>query len=313
MKAVRMTKGGPRVVSIARPRRRSGEALIRVKYAGLCNTDLEIVRGYMGFDGVLGHEFVGTVEAADSAELVGRRVVGEINVAPKNFFGPDARHAAGREVLGIVGRNGAFAEYVTLPERNLCCVPENVSDLAAVFVEPLAAACQVLESVRLTPGDRVLILGDGKLGLLCAMVLVCQACGVFMRGHHAAKLKIARSLGVEVRPERFPNDGFDVAIEATGSPRGMQAALTAVRPRGTVVLKSTVARPGRTNLNLAVINEITVVGSRCGRFAPALLLLERGLVRPEVLVTKVVRLDAAVGTFEKAVRGDGIKYIFDCG
>lgn len=273
---------------------REGEALVRVRLAGVCNTDLEIVRGYAGFEGTLGHEFVGEVERAPGApELEGRRVVGEINAGCGRCHlcrAGDSRHCPARTVLGIHGRDGAFAEYLQLPVANLLLVPDEVPDERAVFTEPLAAACAVTERAAVETETRVAIVGDGKLGLLCAQaVKATTGAGVTLVGRHDGKLGIARARGVRtVKSDELPasfDRAFDVTVEASGSPAGFETALRLLRPRGTLVLKSTFH--GSTELSTApvVVDEISIVGSRCGRFRPALELLRRGAIETDALIT----------------------------
>jgi alcohol dehydrogenase len=260
-----------------------GEALIRVKLTGVCNTDLELVKGYMQFQGIPGHEFVGVVERAPGAEeWQGRRVVGEINAACGDC--PTCRagrptHCPHRTTLGIAGRDGAFAEYLTLPICNLLPVPASLPDEIAVFTEPLAAACQILQQVHVRPTDRVVVLGDGKLGLLCAQVLALTGCDLTVVGHHQEKLDLLAQRGIlTALDDASVAPGADLIVEATGHPGGYAAARRLVRPRGAIVLKSTYHGSLETNLTMVVVDEVTLVGSRCGPFAPALRLLERGLV-----------------------------------
>jgi threonine dehydrogenase-like Zn-dependent dehydrogenase len=297
---------------------REGEALVRVVLAGVCNTDLEIARGYAGFEGTLGHEFVGVVERAPGAEeLEGRRVVGEINAGCRRCQwcrAGDSRHCPERTVLGIVGRDGAFAEYLQLPAANLLPVPDEVPDERAVFTEPLAAACGVAERVRLEPETRVAVVGDGKLGLLCAQALkAATGAGVTLVGRHDSKLEIARGRGVRaLKTEELPatfERCFDVAVEASGSPAGLETALKLLRPRGTLVLKSTFH--GTTELNAApvVVDEISIVGSRCGRFRPALELLRRDAVEVDALVHEEFPLSEGVRAFERAAEPGVLKVL----
>ena len=287
----------------------AGEALVRVTLAGVCNTDLEIARGYAGFRGTPGHEFVGVVERAPGApELVSRRVVGEINAgcgACGLCLAGDSRHCPARTVLGIVGRDGAFAEFLQLPAANLLPVPDEISDERAVFTEPLAAACGITERVQIEEGARVAVVGDGKLGLLCAQALkVMTGASVTLVGRHQSKLEIARRRGVEtVTTEELPSSfvrAFDITVEASGSPSGFETALKLLRPRGTLVLKSTFH--GTTELNSApvVVDEISIVGSRCGRFAPALELLARDAVETDALVQEEFPLSEGPRAFERA-------------
>jgi alcohol dehydrogenase len=268
--------------------RREGEALVRVRSSGVCATDLEILKGYMGFRGVLGHEWVGVVAEADDRTWIGRRVVGEINVAcgqcslcRRNL----PTHCTERTVLGISGRDGAFAEYLSLPLRNLHRVPDALSDGQAVFTEPLAAACAILEQVSVRPTDRVAVLGAGRLGQLCARVLALTGAEVTAVARHPAKLE---RLPVGIRrltaDRTDARDPLDVVVECTGSACGLELASRLVRPRGTVVLKTTVGSTHTIDLAPWVIREITVVGSRCGPFASALRLMEQGLVDPSALI-----------------------------
>ena len=293
MKALRFENGQLRLSDLGVPAR-EGEALVRVRLAGVCNTDLEIVRGYAGFEGTLGHEFVGEVERAPGApELEGQRVVGEINAGCGRCQlcrAGDSRHCPARTVLGIVGRDGAFAEYLTLPAVNLLPVPDEVSDERAVFTEPLAAACGINERVKIETETRVAVVGDGKLGLLCAQALkAATGAGVTLVGRHDSKLEIVRGRGVRaLKADELPasyDRSFDVTVEASGSPSGFETALRLLRPRGALVLKSTFH--GTTELNTApvVVDEISIVGSRCGRFKPALELLRRNAVETDALIS----------------------------
>ncbi len=317
MRALRFDEGGLRVAEVATPSR-AGEASVRVTLAGVCNTDLEIARGYAGFRGTLGHEFVGVVESAPGApELVGRRVVGEINAgcgACELCLAGDSRHCPARTVLGIVGRDGAFAEVLQLPTVNLLPVPDNVPDERAVFTEPLAAACGITERVRVEPDARVAVIGDGKLGLLCAQALkVLTGANVTLVGRHQSKLDIARRRGVEtLKADELPSSSartFDVTVEASGSPGGFETALRLLRPRGALVLKSTFK--GATELNAApfVVDEISVVGSRCGRFAPALELLASERVEVDALVHEEFPLSEGVRALERAAAPGVLKVL----
>lgn len=293
MRALRVGDGATSLVDLPGPEA-DGEALVRVVLSGICNTDLELARGYAGFRGTIGHEFVGVVEDPGGGQIPrGRRVVGEINAGcgacPRCLRG-DPRHCPTRTVLGIVGRDGAHADLLRLPARNLLAVPDHVPDEHAVFVEPLAAACGVLEACPIDPGARLAIIGDGKLGLLCAMALADRT--PLLVGKHPAKL--ARVPGLETAsPDeaRRRGRGFDVVIEASGGPDGFALALDMLRPQGTLVLKSTFH--GDTPIDAArlVVDEIRVVGSRCGRFAPAIDLLSRGAANVGALIGEVMSLD----------------------
>jgi len=291
----------------------SGEALVRVRLAGICRTDLEITRGYLGFRGTPGHEWVGHVIAADDPTLVGARVVGEINLAcgrcPACATGL-RRHCPNRRVLGIVGADGALADFLVLPAANLHRVPESVTDTDAVFTEPLAAAFEILEQVPDVGGGRALVLGDGKLGLLVAQVLASAGAQVTLAGHHPAKLACARRLGIHTGAAR---PGADLVVDATGSAGGLPAALALVRPRGTVVMKTTVAAPHQLDLASVVVNEVTVVGSRCGPFSPALEALAGRRVSVAPLVDAVYPLDDAVAAFTRAATPETLKVLVDTG
>ena len=299
------------------PKPAPGEALIRVSLVGICNTDLELVKGYKQFRGVPGHEFVGVVERAPGAEeWNGRRVVGEINAACGVC--PTCRanrptHCPHRTTLGISGRDGAFAEYLTLPVRNLHPVPDALSDEVAVFAEPLAAACEILEQVHVRPTDRVVVLGDGKLGLLCAQVLALTGCNLTAVGHHQEKLDILARQGIPaVLEDGLVKEGIDLVIETTGHPGGYAAARRLVRPRGTIVLKSTYHGAFDADLTMAVVDEITLLGSRCGPFGPALRLLERGTVEVIPLIQARYPLSEVLTAFEHAARPGTLKVLVDC-
>ena len=297
----------------------NGEALIRVLLAGICNTDLEIVRGYLDFQGILGHEFVGIVEAVHEGSgasvprsLIGKRVVGEINAAcsrPDCYYCQRGMptHCPERTTLGIVNRDGAFAEYLTLPIANLHLVPENVSNEEAVFVEPLAANFEILEQVHLKPTDSVVILGDGKMGQLAAQVLTLSGCEVIMVGKHEEKLALAAQRGVSTYvlkdATQFSLDHgrrVDMVVECSGSAQGLEIALRLVRPRGTLILKSTVADSSTLHLAPIVIDEIRVQGSRCGPFAPALRALNQHLLDVRPLLSADYSLDEGLEAFRYA-------------
>lgn len=309
MLALRYEKNRLSLTQVSPPPSARGEALVRVLLSGICNTDLEIVRGYAGFEGTLGHEFVGVVEeSAEAPELVGRRVVGEINAGCgicQLCVGGDARHCPRRTVLGIVGRDGAHAEFLRLPAINLLPVPDEIETERAVFAEPLAAACAIAECVEIAAGMRAVVIGDGKLGLLCAQALrVLTGAQVALVGKHRTKLEIAARRGVETFmleevPRMFAR-ACDVVVEASGAAGGLALALDLVRPRGTLVLKSTFH--GTTELNAArlVVDEIRLVGSRCGRFHPALELLREDRVDVASLVSEEFPLADAVRALERA-------------
>ena len=290
---------------------RQNEALVRVTRAGICNTDLEIVHGYANFIGTLGHEFVGVVEDSPDKLQIGRRVVGEINVGCGHCGlcrQNDPRHCLNRTVLGIRGRDGAFAEYLSLPPQNLFEVPKGVSDRQAVFTEPLAAACEILEQVRIDPGSRVAVLGDGKLGQLIARVIRITGSDLILIGKHMGKLELAAKAGIKTvlldNLKVDPAMPFDYVVEASGSAKGLQLALDLVRPQGTVILKSTFHGDVTLDTSRIVVNEISVIGSRCGRFEKALELLETGQVEVESLIASEFKLmDGVAAMAEAALPG----------
>ena len=311
-----------------RPDLQPGEALIRVLLAGICNTDLEITRGYLAFEGVLGHEFVGIVEnvhegpgASRPIYLIGKRVVGEINAACRRsdclYCSQNMpTHCPDRTTLGILNRDGAFAEYLTLPVENLHIVPDNVSDEEAVFVEPLAANFEILEQVHLKPTDSVVILGDGKMGQLAAQVLPLSGCEVMMVGKHEEKLALAARHGVRTfvldDPQSFRLENrrrVDLLVECSGSAQGLELALRLVRPRGTIVLKSTVAAQSTLHLAPIVIDEIRLQGSRCGPFAPALRALSQRRVDVLPLISACYSLDEGLDAFEQAGKKGMLKVL----
>lgn len=298
MLAVHLEYGRIETRRVAKPRRGPGMALVRVLYAGICNTDLELQRGYYGFRGRPGHEFAGEVVQADDPPLAGKLVVGEINLSCENCDWCArglGQHCPRRTVLGILKHPGAFAEFVVLPERNLHLVPPGIPSEQAVFVEPLAAACEILDQVKIPRGAPVAVLGDGKLGLLIAQVLQAHGARVHQFGRHKDKLRIAEHAGVvgELAGQTTPAASYDWVVDATGSPEGLQTAVAMTRPRGTVIMKSTVH--GRVSIDTApvIVNEITLVGSRCGRFEPALKLLAAGKVRVDEMISQVFPLAGA--------------------
>jgi len=328
MKALRYENGSVSVTDVPKPVA-DGEALVRVTLSGICNTDLEIARGYAGFAGTIGHEFVGVIEEVSggaqaslpaghehSAGLTpGIRVVGEINAgcgACDLCRAGDPRHCANRTVLGILGRDGAHAEFLKLPLINLLPVPDEVSDERAVFTEPLAAACGILERVSISEDSRVAVIGDGKLGLLCAQVIDTTGAKVTLIGKHENKLRIAARRGIEaitLNEALKRASQFDVAVEASGSASGFALAQQLLHPRGILVLKSTFH--GKTEIDAAtlVVNEISVVGSRCGRFAPALELLKCGAVDVESLIDGQFPLVAGVQAMDEAGKAGVLKIL----
>jgi threonine dehydrogenase-like Zn-dependent dehydrogenase len=289
-----------------------GESLVRVRMAGICGTDLEMLQGYMGFSGVPGHEFVGEVAQTGTPALAGRRVVGEINAACRQCELCDAglgRHCPNRTVLGILRRDGTFAEYLSLPDANLIPVSDQLSDEVAVFTEPLAAAVEIFEQTRIADGDRVAILGDGRLGAMTAIAMQAHGIHPVVGGHHEDKLGRLSQLGIVGRLESNLEPGFDMVVDCTGSAAGLGRALELVRPRGKLILKTTVAGSAGINLAPVVINEVEVIGSRCGRFAPALDALERGAIDPAPLVSGVFPLGDALDALTRAAEPSVFKIL----
>jgi threonine dehydrogenase-like Zn-dependent dehydrogenase len=280
------------------PRVAKGFARIRLLFAGICSTDLELQRGYYGFSGTPGHEFVGELED-------GTRVVGEINLACGHCDWCArglGRHCPNRTVLGIVKHPGAFREFLTLPVGNLHRVPKSIPTEQAVFIEPVAAACEILDQVKITKRTQVAVLGDGKLGLLIAQVLQGHGAEVLLLGRHREKMCLVEWAGVttELLPEKLPERAFPIVVDATGSPEGLRAAIAMCEPRGTVVMKSTVHGLVPIDTAPAIVNEITLVGSRCGRFEPALRMLAAGKVRVGDLISEEFPLDRAADAFRCA-------------
>lgn len=317
MLAVQIQNGAVSVVETTRPRPAKGHALLRLRMAGICNTDLELLRGYYGFSGIPGHEFVADVVSAPTKTLIGKRVAGEINLACgkcdycKRGLG---RHCPTRTVLGIVRHPGAFAEYLTLPESNLRVVPAAVPDEHAVFTEPIAAACEILEQVRFPKAARIAVLGDGKLGLLIAQVLHLGGLNVHAFGRNPSKLAILKPLGIvthRVARENpaLPQAEFEYVVDATGSAQGFASALRLVRPRGTVIMKSTVADPLTVDSAFWIVNEISLVGSRCGRFEPALKLLKSGKLQLDAMIATRLSLAAAPTAFHFAQQPGVLKVL----
>jgi len=291
----------------------AGDALVRVLLAGVCRTDLELARGYMSFRGIPGHEFVGRVESAPDEALVGKRVVGEINCpcgACECCRRGLSKHCPQRTVLGIAGRGGAFAEYLALPVENLHVVPPGVSDLAAVFTEPLAACYEVLQRGVDVRGAKTVVLGDGKLGLLMAQVLADAGADVVCVGKHAEKLAILDSASVATALRgQLDARSADIAVECTGSAEGLSDALCLVRPRGVIFLKTTIASSVPFDLAKTVVDEIALIGSRCGPFPPAIDALREGRICVDALVEDVMPFDAALEAFELAARPGSLKVV----
>lgn len=288
------------------PEPAQGEALVRVLFTGICNTDLELTRGYYPFAGIPGHEFVG--------EWNGRRVVGEINAVCGRCEACRAgrpTHCENRTVLGIKDRHGAFAEYLTLPEENLHLLPDKIATEEAVFIEPLAAALEIQEQVTITPDDRVLVVGDGKLGQLIAQTLALTGCKLLVVGRHPAKRKLLEARGIKTA-DAAGSSKFDIAVECSGSANGFAVARQALRPRGTLVMKSTYAGELTINASSLVVDEITLVGSRCGPFEKAIALLAEGRVDVRPLIDCTYPLERAVAAFGEAQRADALKVLVNC-
>lgn len=313
MISVYLEEGVVSVREMPEPAAGNGFAVLKLRLAGICNTDLELQRGYYGFRGVPGHEFVADVAEADDPAWVGRRVVGEINIACNRCAWCARgmqRHCPSRDVLGIVRHPGAFAEYLTLPLQNLHPVPDSMPDEIAVFTEPVAAACAILEQVTVPAGTRVAVLGDGKLGLLCAMVLFLHGARVTLYGRHPEKMAITHESGVasraaaEMGDERFP-----IVVEATGNAEAMQTAIRMTEPRGAIVMKSTVNQPVSVDMASVIVPEISLVGSRCGRFTDAIPLLAGGRLPVERMLHAEYPLHDAPEAFAHAARKGAMKVL----
>jgi len=292
----------------------AGEALVRVLQAGICNTDLELIKGYYPYTGVIGHEFVGVVEQGPK-QLINQRVVGEINAACDKCRFCDRgqpRHCENRTVLGIVNRHGAFAEYLSLPIKNLHLVPENVSTAAATFTEPIAAALEIQQQIQICKNDRVLVVGDGKLGQLIAQTLALTGCELLVIGRHQEKLVNLAARGIKTGLANSVTDKyFDISIDCTGNPEGFNIARRALRPRGTLILKSTHAGNLSLDASSLVVDEITLIGSRCGPFAPALELLATGKVEVQSLIHAYYPLSQGLDAFEKAKTKGVLKVLLE--
>jgi threonine dehydrogenase-like Zn-dependent dehydrogenase len=306
----------PQIKEVDRPVPGEGEVLVRVRLAGICGTDLEVLKGYHDFKGIMGHEFTGEVAGPENSPWLGRRVVGEINIvcgACDLCRRGLSRHCRQRRVLGLRDHDGALAHYLTLPAANLHAVPPEVPDVWAVFIEPLAAALRVQETAPVSPEFRVLVVGDGRLGLLISWVLALSGAEVHLAGHHPEHLALARPRGVAtfLTPDLPPGD-YDMVVEASGSPAGLDLALARVRPRGTVVMKSTYV--GRYPLDPAalVVPEVRLVGSRCGPFAAALRLLRDGRIDPRPLIDRTFPLSRGLEALAWAQSPGVLKVLVDC-
>lgn len=314
MIAVHLESGRVEIRRVQPPRPPEGFALIRLLAAGICNTDLELQRGYYGFRGTPGHEFVGEVVEAREKEWIGRRVAGEINIACRKCEWCArglGRHCPHRTVLGIVKHPGAFRELLTLPVANLRRVPKNVPTEHAVFIEPLAAACEILDQVKIPQGAPVAVLGDGKLGLLIAQVLQAHGARVHHFGRHKNKLAISAAAGaiVSMGAKRLPEREFPFTVDASGSPDGLRQAIAMTQPRGHVIMKSTVH--GMVGIDAApvIVNEITLTGSRCGRFEPAIRLLREGRILVEPIIADRFALRDAPKAFRRAAEPGVLKVL----
>lgn len=314
MLAVQLEKGNVRVAAVPEPLRPSGFALVRLLYGGICNTDLELQRGYYDFQGIPGHEFAGEVIDADDKEWIGKRVVGEINLGCNDCGWCRkglSRHCPRRTVLGIVQHPGAFQDLFTLPERNLHLIPDRVPLEAVVFTEPLAAACEILDQIRFPCAAEVAVLGDGKLGLLIALALNAHGLKVLQFGRHPEKLRIAGKQGVHTEVIRgpLPERAYEWVVDATGSSEGLAQAVQMVLPRGSVVMKSTIHGAVALNTAPIIVNEVTLIGSRCGRFEPALQLLAQKIIPVEDLISEILPLAEASRAFEQAAKKGTLKVL----
>ena len=313
MKALRFD-GGKLIYDSNYPEANSDETIVKVSLAGICGTDLEILQGYMSFKGVLGHEFVGVVTKSKNKDLVGKRVVGEINVGCEKCelcMKGMQRHCQNRSVLGILNRDGAFAEYLSLPEKNLHIIPDSISDEQAVFVEPIAAAFEIKEQVSLNPNWNIAIVGDGRLAQLIAMVLMTVCLNITCFGKHENKLQRLETIGLKTKIgiTQEQEKKFDLVVEATGSNSGFLDAMKLVKPRGAVVLKSTIASKKNLDLTPAVVNEITLVGSRCGPFKPAIDALATKKISVDGMIESEYRLDKFKEAFEHAKKSGTLKIV----
>ncbi len=297
------------------PHPRKDEALIKVTHAGICNTDFEITKGYIKFQGILGHEFVGIVEKCNVKNLIGKRVVGEINIgcgACSYCKKKMQNHCPVRSVLGILNKDGVFSEYITLPVKNLHLVPDSVSDEEAVFVEPLAAAFEITRQVDIMPYGKVCVLGDGKLGLLVGQVLSLTNCDLVVVGKHKDKLSILKRRGIKTAlVSNFNKREFDVVVDCTGSSSGMETALKIVKPQGKIIIKTTIAEKRAVDLNRVVVNELALIGSRCGPFPPAIKAIETKKVDVHPLISKTFSLEDGIKAFKYALRKGVLKVIVE--
>ena len=291
-----------------------GEALIKVRLAGICGTDLEMIQGYASYTGVLGHEFVGEVVESANKDLIGKRIVGEINAGCGKCQMCETgleRHCSQRTVLGIYKRDGAFAQYLSLPEKNLHVIPDSISDEQAVFVEPLAAAFEIEEQLHIEKDSKIAILGDGRLAQLIMRALRINHPNIICFGRHTKKLQLAEKIGIKTKTVISPHDehAFDVVIEATGRESGFLDTMKLAKPRGIVVLKSTIASKNKLDLTPAIVNEITFVGSRCGPFRPAIQALASGVIHVDDLIDSVYPLDKLSDALDAARSSEKLKVL----
>lgn len=293
---------------------KSGEALVEVNLAGICGTDIEILNGYMSYQGIPGHEFVGVVKESQNKDLIGKRVVGEINVGCgicESCKKGLERHCPYRTVLGILRRDGAFAQFLSLPEKNLHVIPDQIHDEQAVFVEPLAAAFEIKEQINLKKESNIAIVGDGRLAQLVALVLNLSCQNITCFGRHKNKLELLKNLGIKTKIGIEPDDNqkFDLVVEATGSNSGFENTMKLIKPRGIVILKSTLASKKNIDLTPTVINEVTVVGSRCGPFRPAIHALASGMISVDNLIDSTYSLEKFQDAFEHTKKPGTLKIL----
>jgi len=305
--------GSLKIQETPMPQPKEEEALIKILYSSICNTDLEIIKGYMGFTGILGHEFVGEV-VNPSSKFFGKTVVGEINCScGRCYLCQTGRktHCPNRTVLGIQGHPGVFAGYTVLPEENLKIVPENLPLTSAVFTEPLAAAIEIFEQTQIKPSQPVFIFGAGKLGMLISQVFKLNGCHYTTFDIDGHKVKKAIETGIHARESSTlgPSEKAEICVDCTGNPDGIKLALAHLYPRGKLVLKTTVAQPEKIDLNQIVIHEFEILGSRCGPFEPALQLLSQGLVNPQPMITAIYPFDEIVQAFHTAMQPGSIKIL----
>lgn len=316
MKALSFINNNICLVDIEAPERKSGESLIRVVYAGICNTDLEIIKGYMGFSGVLGHEFTGIVEESDRKELIGKRVVGEINL----YCGDcplckdeKSNHCENRSVLGILNKNGCMTKYITMPDKHLRIIPDEINDLNAVFIEPLAAAIRPLDQFHYRKEQKVCVLGDGKLGILSAIVFNSIFDNTILMGKHQEKLNIANKYGIKTMLFSTDYNNYDIIIECTGKNGGILHAIKMIKPMGTIILKTTSADDININLSPIVINEINIIGSRCGNFQKAMefLIHNKDSIDLQYLISGTFPLEKGIEAIDYSKKIDIIKVLLE--